>query len=182
MDSKSRRVMGLVRKCLIPSSRASCRSFSSPIPITRQMRSRENFVISWRTFNILDGCAQSDSSKRRSGVSPSLRSELASKSPGVSTTLCPSSSRTDRAKERVTGLTVIRTVRSCFTCTFRERHSVLAMWDESNDRLTFPDGQSFAYGSPTQQRDRASPMAVPRSSGTELRLWQSHAAAGQSFA
>ena len=43
-------------------------------------------------------------------------------------------------------------------------------------------GTELRLGCPTQQRDRASPMAVPLSSGTELRLWLSHSAAGQSFA
>jgi hypothetical protein len=72
--------------------------------------------------------------------------------------------------------------------------TIESMWNESSHRLTFPDGQSFALavplssetelrlGSPTQQRDRASPWqshsavrqssasAVPLSSETELRL------------
>ena len=155
------------------------------------MRSRESFVINCRTFNISDERADWDSSKRRSGVSPSLRSELASEYPDVSMTLCPSSSRTDRAKDRVIGLAVTRTMRSCFTCTSRERHSVVTMcgmsrtiepmWDESSHRLTFPDGQSFASADPlssrtelrpgcsTEQRDRASPR-------------QSHLAERRSFA
>jgi len=161
------------------------------------MRSLESSVVNCRTFNISDEPPEWGSNKRRSGLTPSLRSEAASEYPGVSMTLCPSSSRTDRAMDRVTGLAVIRTARRCFTCTFRKRHSALAMWDESSNRLTFPDGQSFANAvplssgtklrpcSPTQQLDRASPMqshsaagqsfayAVPLSSGTELRLWQS---------
>jgi len=100
----------------MPSSEASLRNSCSPIPRTRQMRCLGELFKSWWNCTVSAGPAGVDSTSRRSGSSPLLKSNWACGYPPDSITRCPALSKTILTNERASAFRMtVRTTRSGLT-------------------------------------------------------------------